>query len=80
MSKFNWNRFYDELDEADPKKFPYWMWMVHEMGNFIGFIFSGIIMGFLIFIMACVFIKIMAKEYPDKTFTLIQTQICDYKK
>jgi hypothetical protein len=49
MNKFNWNRFYDELETADPKKFPFWMWFTHEMTGFVGSLVTGAITGFLLF-------------------------------
>jgi len=30
---FNWNRFYDELEQGDPARFPYWMYFLHEVGD-----------------------------------------------
>jgi hypothetical protein len=34
--KFNWNRFYDELESADPQKFPFWMFMISEISGIVG--------------------------------------------
>lgn len=30
MSRFDFKRFYDELEEGDPGKFPFWLWFAHE--------------------------------------------------
>jgi len=56
MSKFNWKRFYDELEEGDPAKFPYWMFLLHSVGGLVGNIVTGFVMAFLLsfFIIASV--------------------------
>lgn len=43
MSKFNWNRFYDELEEGDPKKFPFWLFFINEMMNMVGIFLTSFI-------------------------------------
>jgi len=43
MAKFNWDRFYDELDEANPKKFPYWMWATREFTNGLESLFIALL-------------------------------------
>jgi len=50
MTKFNWNRFYDELEQGDPQKFPYWMFFMYSIGDIVEKIISGIFLGFVILI------------------------------
>jgi len=75
-NKFNWNRFYDELETADPKKFPFWMWYTHEMVDFISSIITGIIItGLIGFISFNIWINIL-KEHPNWTYKNIEKIIC----
>lgn len=47
-NKFNWNRFYDELEQGDPGKFPYWMFLLNELGDIVLKIVTGIVAGIVI--------------------------------
>lgn len=48
MAKFNWNRFYDELETADSKKFPFWMWFGVEMFSFLPRLLANFLMSLVI--------------------------------
>ncbi len=75
-NKFNWNRFYDELDEADPKKFPYWMWMAHEISNMVAALATGFVMAFVFLFAMGVVLGVLAHEYPAWTFLQFKNAIC----
>jgi hypothetical protein len=75
-NKFNWNRFYDELDGADPKKFPYYMWAVHELGSIITHVITGILLAFFLLIVIGTTLRVLAHDYPDLTFKTFQSGFC----
>lgn len=61
-NKFNWDRFYDELEEADPAKFPFWTWFTHEMVALAGSIATGLLMGILFTFFILVFAGAMINQ------------------
>lgn len=60
-NKFNWNRFYNELESADPKNFPYHLWFVNEIQNLIGNIVSGFLMAIFFVILIISFMGVIFK-------------------
>ena len=78
MKKFNWNRFYDELEEGDPKKFPYWMFFFHQMEFFFEKIVSGIFLGFFILIVIISSVGIWTRYLENHSDFVIKTFCTSY--
>lgn len=76
---FNWDRFFGELEEGDPRKFPFWMFMYHEFVSIISNIIVGIILSFFILIIIGTTLSTLANYYPDFTFSLFYKSVCEYK-
>ncbi len=76
MSEFNWNHFYDELETDDPQRFPFWMFMFHEISGWIGSAFTGIIMAIFFVIVIGATLGVLAHSYPDWTFKIFQHAVC----
>ena len=78
--RFNWNRFYDELESADPQKFPFWMWFTRETISLVGTLISSAIIGVLMFVWAVIFVGIftsnIAKYHPDWTLKQFKEAVC----
>ena len=52
MAKFDWEKFYIELEKGNPAKFPFWIFWVHECTNAVSGIVTGIAMAIIILIIA----------------------------
>jgi len=76
MAKFNWNRFYNELEEGDPQKFPYWIWFVHELGDIFAGLMTGFIQAIVLIVIIGAFIQVFANYYPDWTFAILRHAVC----
>lgn len=50
MKKYNWERFYDELEQGDPAKFPYWMFLVRELHTIAYYTAAGFVLGLFLFV------------------------------
>lgn len=80
MKKFNWNRFYDELERGDPKKFPYWMFFFHELTEVIPKIVSGLMLGFLLWIVLACSFGIFASYFESHPDFIIRAACDSYYK
>lgn len=77
MKKFDWNRYYFDLETGDPKKFPFWQFMYHEMVSIVSFAIVGIVMSFFIILIIGITIQVLINNYPDFTFSMFRHYVCD---
>lgn len=71
MSKFNWNRFYDELEEGDPAKFPYWMFLLNSLGDIFSKIIESFVYAFFGIILMITALAVMADYYEENPDFLV---------
>lgn len=76
MKKFNWNRFYDELEEGDPAKFPYWMFFLNEIGDILYIPIRAFFSVMLLVVWMGLILSVMAHSFPDYTFSVFKSSIC----
>jgi hypothetical protein len=76
-NKFNWSRFYDELEGANPDEFPFHVWVTHEICLFLSSCFSGLCLALLITFLfwTCVFpiVSSFLLQQPDTIKKMCQT-------
>jgi hypothetical protein len=77
--KFNWNRFYDELETADPKKFPWWMWILHEGTGLFVHVANGIMLAVLGVAIMCIALPTVSRIMSHND-TIIQNFCSSYEK
>ena len=74
MKKFDWSRYYEDLEEGDPAKFPYWQFAVHEFANSLAFIVQGFVIGFVLVITSLCTIGVTTKyleNHPDFVMKIV---------
>lgn len=67
-NKFNWSRFYDELEEGDPAKFPFWMFLFFSLSDMVVGIFQGVVLGFALVVLmvsSAALIFDYSESHPD---------------
>lgn len=73
MSKFNWTRFYDELEEGEPAKFPYWLFFLDEMGQVFTKSVSGFVIGFFMSVVVIISMGVWTRILESHPNFVIKT-------
>jgi len=79
-SKFNWDDFYDELEQGDPSRFPFWMFFFHEMISIIPNIISGLMVGLVLIIIVVSSMGIWTQFLEKHPQIIIKTFCESYAK
>jgi len=74
-TKFNWDRFYDELEGGNPKKFPFWQFLFHELAFSLDRLVAGVFLGFFILMFVLIAMGNFA-SYLEKHPDFVMSKIC----
>lgn len=70
----------DILDRADPKEVPFWYWMLHEMGEFIGALLGGLLGAVMVIIFTGSMLAALTFQFPNWTFLQFTNAVCHTSK